>query len=95
MNFAGHWHTFDVDQPDAVLLSWGEAGSYGVVCCATDLRYLSENPISFERELTDYLRFDKPGTYRFSSPLGGSSKKAENISTLTPARFVSFRTFSK
>jgi hypothetical protein len=65
MNFAGHWHTFDVDQPDAVLLSWGEAGSYGVVCCATDLRYLSENPISFERELTDYLRFDKPGTYRF------------------------------
>jgi hypothetical protein len=64
MNFAGHWHTFDVDQPDAVLLSWGEMGSYGVVCCATDLRYLSENPISFERELTDYLRFDKPGTYR-------------------------------
>ena len=33
-------------------------------CCATDLRYLSPDPIAFERELTDYVRFEKPGTYR-------------------------------
>jgi hypothetical protein len=64
MNFAGHRHIFDVDQPDAVLLTWEEVATYGVVCCDTDLRYLSAEPIVFERELTDYVRFEKPGSYR-------------------------------
>jgi hypothetical protein len=64
MNFAGYRHIFDVDQPDAVLLTWQEVAAHGVDCCATDIRYLSSDPIVFERELTDYVRFEKPGTYR-------------------------------
>jgi hypothetical protein len=64
MNFAGAAHNFDVEPENSVLLTELEWGSHGVVCCDSNRRYLSQQPTVFKRELTDYLRFEKAGTYR-------------------------------
>jgi hypothetical protein len=64
MNFAGWTHKFEVEPADAVLLTQLEWSSHGVVCWDSNRRYLSEQPTVFKRELTDYLRFEKAGTYR-------------------------------
>jgi hypothetical protein len=64
MNFAGWTHTFQVEPEQAVLLTELEWGTHGVVCCDSKRRYLSQQPTVFKRELTDYLRFEKAGTYR-------------------------------
>jgi hypothetical protein len=64
MNFAGATHKFEVEPENSVLVTLLDWQSHGVVCCGTDRRYLSQKPIAFKRELTDYLRFAKPGTYR-------------------------------
>jgi hypothetical protein len=64
MNFAGATHTFEVEPEITVLLTWLEWASHGVVCCDSRRRYLSQQPTVVKRELTDYLRFEKAGTYR-------------------------------
>jgi hypothetical protein len=64
MNFAGGIRRFDVDPTDGVLLTELEWGTPGIICCESDKRPLSQKPVTFKRELTDYLRFQKPGTYR-------------------------------
>jgi hypothetical protein len=63
MNFAGQANWFDVFPRDAVFVPYSAMGHRGVVCCESDKRYLSSRPTILERELTDYLRFEKPGTY--------------------------------
>jgi hypothetical protein len=64
MNFAGATHNFEVEPENSVLLTELEWASHGVVCCDSNRRYLSQQPKVFKRELTDYLRFEKAGTYR-------------------------------
>jgi hypothetical protein len=64
MNFAGATHSFEVEPENSVLLPEMEWGSHGVVCCDSDRQYLSQRPTVFRRELSDYLRFEKAGTYR-------------------------------
>jgi hypothetical protein len=64
MNFAGWAHKFEVEPDNAILLTEREWSSQGVVCCDSDRRYLSRQPTVFKRELTDYMRFEKAGTYR-------------------------------
>jgi hypothetical protein len=67
MNPAGGSRRFEIDAPDGVdgvLLTEQEWGSRTFICCESDKRSLSQKPVIFKRELTDYLRFQKPGTYR-------------------------------
>jgi hypothetical protein len=64
MNFAGWTHTFEVEPEKTVLLTLLERGLRGVICCDSDRRSLSHHPTVLKRELTDYLRFEKAGTYR-------------------------------
>ena len=64
MNFAGSTHKFEIDPEDAVLLTPSELEIQGVICCESDRHYLSQRPTVFKRELTDYLRFERAGTYR-------------------------------
>jgi hypothetical protein len=62
MNFAGQANRLAVFPTDSVLLS--RVSTTGeVVCCNTDRQYLSSQPTVLKRELTDYFRFGKPGTY--------------------------------
>jgi hypothetical protein len=63
MNFAGWTHKFEVEPKNAILLSLLEWGSQGVICCESEHQYLSRQPTVFDRDLTDYLRFEKAGTY--------------------------------
>ncbi len=67
MNPAGGSRRFEIDAPDGVdgvLLTEQEWGSRTFICCESDKRPLSQKPVTFKRELTDYLRFQKPGTYQ-------------------------------
>ena len=61
MNFAGQSNWFEVFPFQTVFLPSPMVA--GVVCCATNRRYLSRQPVVLKRELTDYLRFASPGTY--------------------------------
>jgi hypothetical protein len=63
MNFAGQANWFDVFPRDTVFVPYSAMGHRGVVCCESDRRYLSPQPTTLKRELTDYLRFEKAGTY--------------------------------
>jgi hypothetical protein len=63
MNFAGDTNSFEVSPADSVLLTSPTGATSAVVCCANDRRYLSAQPTVLIRELTDYFRFEKPGTY--------------------------------
>lgn len=64
MNFAGWTHKFEVEPDNSILLTEREWSSQAVVCCDSHRSYLSQQPTVFKRELTDYLRFEKAGTYR-------------------------------
>jgi hypothetical protein len=64
MNFAGGARRFEIDDPNSVLLTYLEWGTRGVICCASDMQALAQRPTVFKRELTDYVRFQSPGTYR-------------------------------
>jgi hypothetical protein len=61
MNFAGQTNRFEAFPGDTILLPAPVGSSRGVVCCETHRRYLSSQPSILERELTDYLRFERPG----------------------------------
>jgi len=94
MNFAGWTHRFQVEPENSVLLTELEWSSHGVVCCDSNRRYLSQQPTVFKRDLTDYLRFEKAGTYRLFSPRGAYSRGPANIWILRRARCFLPRTFS-
>ena len=63
MNFAGSANRFEVSSNDSVFLTLPQIVSGTAVCCASNKRYLSRKALTLRRELTDYLRFEKPGTY--------------------------------
>jgi hypothetical protein len=63
MNFAGSANRFKVSDTDTVFLTGFPYGNPSAVCCASDKRYLTRHVLTLKRELTDYLRFEKPGTY--------------------------------
>jgi hypothetical protein len=63
MNFAGQSDRFQVDPDDTVVLPHANLGRKGAVCCERNRRYLSPRATVLRRELTDYLRFEKSGTY--------------------------------
>lgn len=64
-NAAGSAQRVEVEPRDAVLRTFGEWGTArGFVCCWSDRPFLKPQPTILHRELTDFLRFDKPGTYR-------------------------------
>ncbi len=63
MNFAGQASTFEVSPADSAFLPYPANGSPSAVCCSSDKRYLSLRPITLRRELTNYLRFERAGTY--------------------------------
>jgi hypothetical protein len=64
MNFSGWTRKFEVEPENAILLTFLEWQSQGVICCGYERRALSQQPTVLHRELTDYLRFEKAGTYR-------------------------------
>jgi len=63
MNFAGSANRFEVSGTDTVFLVGSPYGNASAVCCASDKRYLTRHALTLKRELTDYLRFEKPGTH--------------------------------
>jgi hypothetical protein len=63
MNFAGNTNSFEVSPADSVVLTSPAGATGATICCASDRRYLSAQPTVLVRELTDYFRFEKPGTY--------------------------------
>ena len=63
MNSAGQANQFEVSPEDSVLLPFSAFGSRAFVCCDSNKRYLSSQPTTLKRELTDYLRFERAGTY--------------------------------
>lgn len=63
MNFAGQANTFEVFPADTVLLPHSQIGNQSATCCALNRRYLSSQPTTLSRELTDYLRFERAGRY--------------------------------
>lgn len=63
MNVPGGANLFAVSPTNSVFLPNPPFELVGFVCCASDRRYLSPQAIILERELTDYMRFEKPGTY--------------------------------
>jgi hypothetical protein len=63
MNSAGQANQFEVSPKDSVLLPFPAFGSRVSVCCDSNKRYLSSQPTTLKRELTDYLRFERAGTY--------------------------------
>src|SRR6266849_2718611 len=63
MNSAGQANWFEVFPADTVFLPSPVTATGGVMCCEINRRYLSTRPTTLRRGLTDYLRFEKPGTY--------------------------------
>jgi hypothetical protein len=88
MNPAGATQEFEVQPQDTVLLTWRQWGLHSFVCCDSERRYLSQQPIIFRRELTDYVRFEKEGTYHLSLTswrvFEGPRKSADYLSSKTP-----------
>ncbi|MGA9885408.1 MAG: hypothetical protein WBQ34_16960 [Candidatus Acidiferrales bacterium] len=64
MNVGGQKHKFEIEPENAVLLRTSEFGPVAFSCCESYRRYLSKQPRVLRRELTDYFRFEKAGTYR-------------------------------
>jgi len=64
MNSAGMSNRFYVSDSDSTYFTVEQFLSGGVVCCDSDKRTLSSHPVELNREMTDYIRFTKPGTYR-------------------------------
>jgi hypothetical protein len=90
MNFAGSANSFEVSSNDSVFLTLTQIVGSGAVCCGWNKRYLARQPVTLKRELTDYLRFEKPGTYsiffvtnRVFRKLGKQDDPAKSELTLT------------
>jgi hypothetical protein len=62
MNRGAQRYRFEVDQVDAVVV-YDTHYRTGIVCCQYDSLNLSSKPIILRKELTDFLRFEKAGTY--------------------------------
>ena len=63
MNFAGSSNTFEVSPAQTSFVTFAVLSSQSAVCCDSMKRFLSPTTIILHRELSDYLRFEKPGTY--------------------------------
>jgi hypothetical protein len=63
MNTAGQANNYQVSPAGAVFLPYAQMGSRSFSCCASDRHYLDSRPTTLRRELTDQLRFARPGTY--------------------------------
>lgn len=63
MNFAGSSNTFEVSPADTTFVTFSVLSSPGAVCCDSMKRFLSPKPTILHRELSDYVRFKKPGAY--------------------------------
>jgi hypothetical protein len=90
MNFAGSSNTFEVSPAETVFVTFSVLSSPGAVCCDSMKRFLSPKPAILHRELTDYVRFEKPGTYsiflftnRVFRGLGKTNDFAPSKMTLT------------
>lgn len=64
MNIGGWKHKFEIVPRNLVLLNASEFDQQTFSCCGSYRRFLSKQPRILHRELTDYFRFEKPGTYR-------------------------------
>jgi hypothetical protein len=51
-----------VDPPDTVFKN--KISPYGIICCGSDRPYLRYAPTVLHRDLSDFLRFEKPGRYQ-------------------------------
>jgi hypothetical protein len=90
MNFAGSSNTFEVSPTDTAFVTFSVLSSPGAVCCDSIKRFLSPTPTVLHRELSDYVRFEKPGTYsvflvtnRVFRGLGKTNDFAPSKTTLT------------
>jgi len=66
MNEAMSWgaqrYRFEVDPVDAIIV-YDTHYRKGIACCSYESLNLSSKPIVLQKELTDFLRFEKAGTY--------------------------------
>jgi hypothetical protein len=62
MNVAGGTDRFSVEPTDTVFES--NFLPYGIICCGSQRPYLWNEPTVLHRDLTDFLRFQKPGRYQ-------------------------------
>lgn len=90
MNFAGSSNTFEVSPADTALVTFAVLSSPSAVCCDSMKHFLSTKPTILHRELSDYVRFEKPGTYsiflvtnRVFRGLGKANDFASSKITLT------------
>jgi hypothetical protein len=90
MNFAGSANRFEASSNQSVFLTLTQIVRSGAICCEWNKRYLSRQPLTLKRELTDYLRFEKPGTYsvffvtnRVFRGLGKTNDPSPSTLTLT------------
>ena len=63
-NHVGQDYKFEVQPIDKALLAKPNLLTRGFECCDSHRPYLSASPIVLRKELTDFLRFEEPGTYR-------------------------------
>ena len=62
MNVAGGTDRFSVEPPDTVFEN--NLLPYGIICCGSQRPYLWKEPTTLHRDLTNFLRFEKPGRYQ-------------------------------
>src|SRR5579862_1529095 len=88
MNFAGATLDFDVEPAESTSLTWISWGLHGVVCCDSVRRFLTKDPTIFNRELTDYIRFEKEGTYRLYVTTQRVFKGPRRYDDFSPSKIV-------
>jgi hypothetical protein len=64
MNPAGQANWLNIEPREAVLRTGTMWFTHAFSCCDSRRVYLTSNPIVLHRELTDFLRFEKPGQYQ-------------------------------
>lgn len=62
INSAGGTNRFFVEPTDTVFEN--KMGPYGMICCGSDRPYLRYGPTVLHRDLTNFIRFEKPGRYQ-------------------------------
>ena len=64
MNPAGQENFFDIDPVDGASTPWRFGSAHiSSICCESDRQSLKSTPVVFHRELTNFYRFAKSGTY--------------------------------
>lgn len=62
-NPAGQSDRFEIEPANSIVLVKPDLGGMSIVCCISNRPYLSAKPVVLRKELTDILRFEKPGVY--------------------------------